>query len=116
MSKNKKLVLGLAGFGLAITAVFVAYQVLTDSSSASPLSTLDALVILGFVILCPPSLLAVPLIDVEPGHEAFYIVWIFIGLMNAFLYALVGLVVVVWKSGKGPSGARKGLAQRVDTD
>lgn len=42
---------------------------------------------LTFVILCPPSLLSIPLIDVEVGTNGFYIVWIVIGMLNAALYA-----------------------------
>jgi hypothetical protein len=70
--------------GFAITAAFVSYQLVTDPQS--PISRNSGLMLL-FVILCPPSLLALPFIDVEAGSNGFYILWAVIGLLNGALYA-----------------------------
>jgi hypothetical protein len=73
-----------AVLGFTITAAFVSYQLLSDPQS--PIGR-NLGVMLTFVILCPPSLLSIPLIDVEVGTNGFYIVWIVIGMLNAALYA-----------------------------
>jgi hypothetical protein len=75
----------MAMFGFAITAFFVSYQLLTDSESPIPRDTAD---MLGFVILCPPSLLS-PALDPEVGTNRFYALWTVIALMNAGLYATI---------------------------
>jgi hypothetical protein len=84
VGKDWRTILGFAALGLGITAVFVAYQVLTDSSPPPPP---NIPLILVFMILCPPSFLTIPLIDVEIGSEGFYPVWTIVSLMNAALYA-----------------------------
>jgi hypothetical protein len=91
MRKDLKYVLGAAGLGLAITAVMVAYMVVADSSHLQPP---NLPLVTTFVILCPPSLLSAPFIDVDPGTGGFYIIWSFIGLFNAALYAVIGASVV----------------------
>jgi hypothetical protein len=84
-------VLGIAGLGLAITAVIVAYIVLTDSSPPqSPNISLTAV----FVILCPPSLLSGGFIDADPGTGGFYVIWTFIGLFNSLFYAAIAATVM----------------------
>ncbi len=99
MGKRTRFAVGLAALGLAITAIIVAYQLLTDSYPPRPMS--DTL-FLAFVILCPPSLLSIPIIDAETGTAAFYVLWTFIGLANAVLYGAIGAVVgyvrYLWKS------------------
>jgi hypothetical protein len=100
MSKDWRTILGFAAVGLGITAVFVAYQVLTDSSPPRPPSTLMYLI---FMILCPPSFLTIPLIDVEIGSEGFYPVWAIVALMNAALYAVIGAAYVGLRKKPGQS-------------
>ena len=73
-----------AAFGFTITAAFVSYQLLSDPQF---LIGRNSGLMLAFVILCPPSLLSIPLIDVEVGTNSFYILWIVIGMLNAALYA-----------------------------
>jgi len=65
-----------AVLGFTITAAFVSYQLLSDPQfligrNSSPMR--------AFVLLCPASLLTIPLIDVEVGTNGFYILWIVIG-------------------------------------
>jgi len=76
-----------AMFGLAITAVFVSYQLLTDVA-ISRSSTLMVL----FVVLCPPSLLSVAM-DTELGTNNFYFLWAVIALLNAGLYATIRVLI-----------------------
>jgi len=78
-----------AMFGFAITAVFVSYQLLTDSQS--PIQR-DSAYMLGFVILCPPSLLSLAF-DPEVGTNHFYAIWTVVGLMNAGLYATIRVLL-----------------------
>jgi hypothetical protein len=84
----------LIGFGVA--AALVVYQVLFDHPSLSHVDTV--VLIFGFVV-CPPSLLSVPIFIVlfeaaETGTPLFYFIWFFIGLFNAALYSAVGPLVV----------------------
>jgi hypothetical protein len=78
-----------AMFGFVITAVFVSYQLLTDSQSAIHRESLHMLL---FIVFCPPSLLSVA-IDTEFGSNSFYLLWTVIALLNAGLYATVRLIV-----------------------
>jgi len=75
----------MAMFGFAITAFFVSYQMLTASESPIPR---DSAYMLGFVIMCPPSLLSMAF-DPEVGTNRFYALWTVIALMNAGLYATI---------------------------
>jgi hypothetical protein len=75
--------------GFAITVVHVVYQLVSDARSW-PFP--DAVVIASFIV-CPPSLLAIPVIDAEIGTDAFYSLWTVIGLLNAVLYAAVGTMI-----------------------
>ena len=69
-------------FGFAITALFVSYQLVTDSQ---PVIQRDSAFMLAFVVLCPPSLLYLA-IEPEAGTNNFYLLWTAIALMNAALY------------------------------
>jgi hypothetical protein len=77
-------------FGFAITAVFVSYQLLTDSQS--PISRNSSLMIV-LVILCPPSLLSVA-VDPEVGTNDYYLLWTLIALLNAGLYATIRALLI----------------------
>jgi hypothetical protein len=78
-----------AMFGIAITAIFVSYQLLTDSQS--PLQR-DSTLMVVFVVLCPPSLLSIAF-DPEVGTNNFYFLWTVIALLNAGLYTTVRALV-----------------------
>ena len=68
MNKLMRLMVGLAILGLAVTVFIVAYQVLTNSY---PPRLISDRLFLTFIILCPPSLLSIPIIDAEVGTGAF---------------------------------------------
>ena len=76
-------------FGFAITAIFVSYQLLTDSQS--PIQRDSALMVV-FIVLCPPSLLSIAF-DPEIGTNNFYFLWTVIALLNAGLYATIRALV-----------------------
>ena len=78
-----------ARFGFAIAAAFACYQLLTDSQS--PISR-NSLLMMVFIVLCPPSLLSVAF-DPELGAKNFYAIWTVIGMMNAALYATIRVFV-----------------------
>jgi len=89
MNAPSRRLFGSAMLGFAITAIFVSYQLLTDTqSSISRSSTL----MLVFVFLCPPSLLSVAL-DPDVGTNSFYVLWTVIALLNAGLFATVRALV-----------------------
>lgn len=79
-----------AVLGFAVTAAFVSYQLVTDPES--PISR-NPLLMLVFVILCPPSLLSLPFRDLEPATNGFYFLWGFIAVLNGTLYASVRAVI-----------------------
>lgn len=81
---------GLAVLGFLVTSVIWAYSELTDSSPPRPF---NLPLWTAFVVLCPPSLLTAPLIDVEPGSTDFTIAWLVIGLLNSTLYGVIGVIV-----------------------
>jgi hypothetical protein len=87
--EQSRYMLAFAAAGLAVTAVFVAYQVLTDSSP------LNLPVFTVFMFLCPGSLVLLPFmcIDCETGTGGFYFLWIFAGLANSLLYSAIGALV-----------------------
>jgi hypothetical protein len=92
IEKGRRLTVSLALAGFLVAVVVWAYSELTDAGHVNmPVWTV-------FVILCPPSLLTVPLIDVEPGSIDFAFVWFVVALLNAGLYVLVGKVIAhPWK-------------------
>jgi len=94
--KRRNLICALATLGFVVAAVGWAYANLTDSSPPRLNFTVWAV----FIFLCPPSLLSVPLIDVEPGTRDFAMVWLVIGGVNAALYAMIGWVAgkIIWKA------------------
>ena len=87
----------LAAVGLLVAVFGGVYAQLTDTSRPH----FDAVMWIALMILCPPSLIFVPLIDVEPGTINFAVTWLVIAVVNSALYALIGLGVsrLVWRSG-----------------
>jgi hypothetical protein len=88
MSAKRKTTLLLAALGFGITSIIWAYS-FSSRTFSLPLWT-------AFVVLCPPSLLSIPLIDVEPGSAGFTTMWAIIGLLNAALYAIIGNIFCSW--------------------
>ena len=87
LQKPRRLTIVLAILGFSIAAVILAYAELTDSSPPPPV---NVPLWTTFVILCPPALLSVPLIDIEPDSIAFVFLWLVIGLLNSAIYAAIG--------------------------
>lgn len=102
MPRIVKIMLIFGTLGLAIGLAIAAYMEFTPPHHL-PSDKLS----LVFVILCPPSLLSITIIDAEPGTGAFYAVWLVICAANSLLYMIVigviGLLVFVAKSKDGPS-------------
>ena len=91
MSKDRRMVLRFAAVSFGIEVVWVVYQMATDPS---PWSSLNDLLSVIFMILCPPVLLTFPLIDVEIGTGGSYVVWMVVALLNAALYGVIGSAYV----------------------
>ena len=77
-----------AGIGLLATVAIATYLVLTQSYPNLP-HELSTPLLVAFHVLCPPSLLSALFIDAEIGTSGFYLVWFFVALLNAGLYALL---------------------------
>jgi hypothetical protein len=92
MSKDRHTIFRFAATGFGIAVIFVILQVVADY--LPPGAALSNLLFAICVILCPPSLLMIPLIDVETGTGGFYIIWVVLALLNAGLYAGVGTAYV----------------------
>jgi hypothetical protein len=90
MSDTGRRYFGSAVLGLAVTAAFVSYQLVTDAQS--PISRSSSLMIL-FVVLCPPSFLSIVFRDPEVGTNAFYFLWAVVALLNGMLYASVRALI-----------------------
>ena len=80
----------VAMFGLGITAVFLSYQLLTDSQSPVPRNS-DLMLV--FVVLCPPSVLSLAFRTTEIGSHSFYLLWALIAVLNAALYASIRALI-----------------------
>ena len=94
MSKQIRLRVGFAALGLAIAAALFAYLEITNYS------TLNRALLVAAITLCPPSLLSILIMDVEPHTGDMAVIWSVIALMNGALYAVVGagLGRYLWKS------------------
>ncbi|SRR5216684_361907 len=91
MSKDRRTVFRFAAAGLGIFVVWIVYYSLTDPSPWSPLNNILSVI---FIILCPPVLLTFPLLDVKIGTGGLCVVWTFVALLNAALYAAIGKTYV----------------------
>ncbi len=99
MSKDRRTIFRFAAVGLGINVVWIVYQMLANPS---PWSSLNNLLSVIFMILCPPVLLTFPLIDVEIGDGGSYAIWTVVALLNAALYAAIGSAYVGLR--KEPAG------------
>ncbi|HLZ40379.1 MAG TPA: hypothetical protein VKQ11_05425 [Candidatus Sulfotelmatobacter sp.] len=79
-----------AMLGFSITALFVAYQLVTASVAEAPR---DSAMMIFFVVLCPPSLLLAPTVNPEVGTSSFYFLWVVIGILNAALYGTIAALI-----------------------
>jgi hypothetical protein len=105
--KRRRLTIGLALFGLAITAAIYASMPFTPYSE--PPSRTEIVLGLVSVILCPPGLLTVPLFDIDAYTPGGAVLWLLIGLINSGWYAVIGAVVgrFLWKPGDQPDPPEK---------
>jgi hypothetical protein len=86
--------------GFAITAGFFVFWVYQDYTK--PFGVLDDVLALANAILCPPVLLFTWCIDCEYGTTAGVEVnLVFVGLLNAALYAAIGHGVARWRERRG---------------
>ena len=104
--KRLRLTLVLACSGFVVAAIGAACAEFADSYPPHLGAALGILAI----IVCPPSLIFVALIDVEPGTADFAVTWLAIAVVNAALYAVIGLGVgrLVWRSGDQGSNSSGG--------
>jgi hypothetical protein len=100
--KRRRLVIGVALFGLAITALL--YASIPFVPNLEPPSRAEIALGVASVILCPPGLLTVPLFDIDAYTPGGAVLWLLIGLINAGWYAVIGAVVgrFLWKSDDQP--------------
>ena len=96
--KRRRLIMVMAAVGFLIAVVIWAFSELTASSPAFNLHLWGV-----FIFACPPSLLTIPLIDVEPGSIDFAVTWLVVGLLNSGLYAVIGIMIgrFRWKPESG---------------
>jgi hypothetical protein len=99
IDKQWRLIGGFALFGLLFTGVVAA-------CTAPGLDDLNLVIIL--VILCPPSLMSMYFSEIMKNYVGASAIWLFIGVVNAGLYAVVGaaLAGLLTKRGKGTGGLR----------
>jgi hypothetical protein len=92
MSKQWKLIGGCAALGLLIAAFFFIF--------VGILGIVDGTLYDAMVVLCPPSLLSIPLSDAMGDKSGFYAVCLLIGFLNSGLYAVIGAAIAgqLWKS------------------
>jgi hypothetical protein len=93
----------LAAVGLLVAVFGGVYGQLTDASHLN----FDAVIWIALIVFCPPSLIFVSLIDVEPGTAGFVVTWLAIAVVNSALYAVIGLAVgrLAWRSGSQSSNS-----------
>ena len=92
MSKQWKLIAACAALGLLIAAFFVILVGILGSD--------DGTVYTAILVLCPPSLLAIPFSEAMREKSGFYVICLLIGFLNCGLYALIGAAIAgqLWKS------------------
>jgi FtsH-binding integral membrane protein len=94
MNERRKLTYALALLGLVIAAVIFTYLEITNYDRLGNIS-------IGLIlILCPPALLSVAFLDIQPHSVEITIGWLIIGATNAALYGAIGASIGkhLWKS------------------
>jgi hypothetical protein len=87
VSKDRSTTLRFAAVGFGIAFPLVGLQMLGEPSPWPPLNNILSAI---FIILCLPVLLTFPLLDVETTG-VFYVLWMVLALLNAGLYAVIGV-------------------------
>jgi hypothetical protein len=92
MYKGWKAIVAFAVLGFAITAGFYVFGTYLDYTK--PSGPLELVMAVANVVLCPPTLIFAACIDCEYGTPAGLVTnLITVGLLNAGLYAAVGMAV-----------------------
>jgi len=101
LAKRKfgQIVAGFALLGLLAAAGVYAYNAFHDF--AKPLNGVDDAINLASFVSCPPSLLLVACIDCEATGWDGVATFSIVGLLNAALYAVVGIVVAASREKTG---------------
>lgn len=89
---RRKVVLAFTALGFLVAVFIWAYCELT----AQTLAPINMRLWTVLIALCPPSLLTVPLFDVDPGTLDFALLWLVIALVNCALYGAIGWVAAMW--------------------
>lgn len=90
-----QIVSSFALLGLTVAAACYLYAAFSDYTK--PTNVIDVLVGILSLIFCPTQLLFVGCIDCEVVGWDGFVLYLIIGVLNAALYALVGLVVASLK-------------------
>jgi hypothetical protein len=93
MKKDWWTVPRFATLGFAVALVLGSYVEFTNYNRMNPILILISL------ISCPAALLTLLAMDVDPHTSTAAIFWLFVGLLNASIYALVGSILrkFVWR-------------------
>jgi len=86
-----QIVASFALLGLLAAAGVYAYNALHDPTK--PLNSTDDAINVASFVFCPPTLLLVACIDCEATGWDGFATFSIIGLLNAGLYAIIGIVV-----------------------
>jgi hypothetical protein len=86
------IVAACGALGLLVAAFFFIF--------VGVLGVVDGTFYTAMVVLCPPSLLSIPLSDMMKDRTSFYAISLLIGFLNSGLYALVGAAIAGYL-GKG---------------
>jgi len=91
MSKQWKLIVACAALGLLIAAFFFIF--------VGVLGIVDGTFYTAMLVLCPPSLLSIPLSEAMKDRSGFYVICLLIGFLNSGLYAAIGAAIAgqLWK-------------------
>jgi len=82
MSRQSRLISWCAGLGLAISVLIFLYMYFVGQ--------FDATLYTGFAVICPPSLLCIPFSEALKTKSGLAVVWLFIGITNSGIYAVIG--------------------------
>jgi hypothetical protein len=87
MNRQVRLKVVLAVLGFAMAAFLFAYLEFTNYARLRPM------MLFASILVCPPSLLSMVLMDIEPHTGEAVIGWSVIAATNSVLYATVGSIV-----------------------
>lgn len=92
MSKQWKLIAACAALGFLVAGFFFIF--------VGVLGIVDGTFYTAMLVLCPPSLLAIPFSEAMRDKSGFYVSCLLVGFLNSGLYALVGAAIggQLWRS------------------